>query len=325
MRILVTGSAGFIGRHLLKTLLTAGHEAIGLDIKPQPASLGAFLHCDLLDPRQTTEALRITAPDAVIHLAARTDLMEKNDIEGYAANHRGTRHLIEAMENVASVRRCIFTSTQLVCRVGIIPDGDEDYCPSTLYGESKVRMECLVRERCVMESWCIVRPTTVWGPGMSAHYLRFLRMVQRGRYFHVGRSLLWKSYGYVGNVAHQLLRFVEAPATDVHRRVAYLADYEPTSIREWVNALQREFGARRVFTVPEPPARLLAMLGDHAARLGFANFPFNSFRLSNLLTEYRFDLTETRRICGDLPYTMEEGVRKTVAWVRSLSPDAKST
>lgn len=325
MRILVTGSAGFIGRHLLKTLLTAGHEAIGLDIKPQSASLGAFLPCDLLDPRQTAEALRITAPDAVIHLAARTDLMEKNDIEGYAANHRGTRHLIEAMENVASVRRCIFTSTQLVCRVGIIPDGDEYYCPSTLYGESKVRMECLVRERCVMESWCIVRPTTVWGPGMSAHYLRFLRMVQRGRYFHVGRSLLWKSYGYVGNVAHQLLRFVEAPATDVHRRVAYLADYEPTSIREWVNALQREFGARRVFTVPEPPARLLAMLGDHAARLGFANFPFNSFRLSNLLTEYRFDLTETRRICGDLPYTMEEGVRKTVAWVRSLSPDAKNT
>ena len=325
MRILVTGSAGFIGRHLLKTLLTAGHEAIGLDIKPQSASLGAFLPCDLLDPRQTAEALRITAPDAVIHLAARTDLMEKNDIEGYAANHRGTRHLIEAMENVASVRRCIFTSTQLVCRVGIIPDGDEYYCPSTLYGESKVRMECLVRERCMMESWCIVRPTTVWGPGMSAHYLRFLRMVQRGRYFHVGRSLLWKSYGYVGNVAHQLLRFVEAPATDVHRRVAYLADYEPTSIREWVNALQREFGARRVFTVPEPPARLLAMLGDHAARLGFANFPFNSFRLSNLLTEYRFDLTETRRICGDLPYTMEEGVRKTVAWVRSLSPDAKNT
>lgn len=249
--------------------------------------------------------------------------MEKNDIEGYAANYHGTRHLVEAMASVASVRRCIFTSTQLVCRIGIVPDGDENYCPSTLYGESKVRMERLVRERCATESWCIVRPTTVWGPGMSAHYLRFLRMVQRGRYFHVGRNPLWKSYGYVGNIAHQLLRFVEAPAADVHRRVVYLADYEPMSIRGWVNELQREFGARRVFTVPEPPARLLAKLGDCVARLGFANFPFNSFRLNNLLTEYRFDLTETRRICGNLPYTMEEGIRKTVAWVRSL--DAKNT
>lgn len=323
MRILVTGSAGFIGQHLLKTLLTAGHEAIGLDIKPQPASLGAFLHCDLLDQRQTADTLRIAAPDAVIHLAARTDLTEKNDIEGYATNYHGTRHLVEAMASVNSVRRCIFTSTHLVCRVGIVPDGDEDYCPSTLYGESKVRMERLVRERCALESWCIVRPTTVWGPGMSAHYLRFLRMVQRGRYFHVGRSPLWKSYGYVGNIAHQLLRFVEAPAADVHRRVAYLADYEPTSIREWVDKLQWEFCARRVFTVPEPPARLLAKLGDYVACLGFANFPFNSFRLNNLLTEYRFDLTETRSICGNLPYTMEGGVQKTVAWVRSL--DAKNT
>lgn len=323
MRILVTGSAGFIGQHLLKTLSTAGHKAIGLDVQPQPVSLGAFLHCDLLDSQHTADTLRIAAPDAVIHLAAHTDLVEKNGIEGYAANYQGTRHLVEAMARVASVRRCIFTSTQLVCRVGIVPDGDEDYRPSTLYGKSKVRMERLVRERCTVESWCIVRPTTVWGPGMSAHYLRFLRMVQRGRYFHVGRNPLWKSYGYVGNIAHQFLRFVEAPAADVHRRVAYLADYEPTSIRAWVNELQREFGARRVRTVPEPPARLLAKLGDCVARLGFAHFPFNSFRLNNLLTEYRFDLTETRRICGDLPYTMEEGVRKTVAWVRSL--DDKNT
>ena len=323
MRILVTGSTGFIGQHLIKTLLSVGHEAIGLDIKPQPASLGAFLHCDLLDPRQTADTLKIAAPDAVIHLAARTDLAEKNDIEGYAVNYQGTRHLVEAMTSVASVRRCIFTSTQLVCRVGIVPDGDEDYCPSTLYGESKVRMERLVRERCAVKSWCIVRPTTVWGPGMSAHYLRFLRMVQRSRYFHVGRSPLWKSYGYVGNIAHQLLRFVEAPAADVHHRVAYLADYEPMSIREWVDKLQQEFGARRVFTVPELPARLLAKFGDCVVRLGFANFPFNSFRLKNLLTEYRFDLTETHRICGNLPYTIGEGVRKTVAWVRSL--DAKDT
>lgn len=324
MRVLVTGSAGFIGRHLVKALRAAGHEPIGLDIRAQPAADSETLRCDLLDARQTRDALRRAQPEAVVHLAARTDLAEREDVEGYAVNHHGTRHLALAMEEAGSVRRCIFTSTQLVCRVGYVPKDDEDYCPSTLYGESKVRMEQFVREQCGLESWCIVRPTTVWGPGMSAHYVRFLRMVRGGFYFHVGDGPLWKSYGYVGNVVHQLVRLVEVPAAKMHRRVLYVADYDLTSIREWVNGLQREFGARRVLTVPELPARLLAKLGDCATKIGFANFPFNSFRLKNLLTEYRFDLAATRSLCGELPYAKEHGIQETVAWVRSLDADGDS-
>ena len=317
MRVLVTGSAGFIGQHLIDTLRAARHEPVGLDVRPHPANGCEVLHCDLLDEQRTRAALRRTRPEAVVHLAARTDLAEREGVEGYAANHCGTRHLVGAMQE-AGVRRCIFASTQLVCRVGHVPTGDEDYCPSTFYGESKVRVERFVREHCALDSWCIVRPTTVWGPGMSAHYLRFLRMLRRGRYFHVGRRPLRKSYGYVGNVAHQLLRLVELPAAEMHRRVLYVADYEPMSIREWVNGLQREFGAPRVPTVPELPARWLAKLGDLVIKIGFADFPFSSFRLNNLLTEYRFDLAATRQLCGELPYAKEQGIRETVAWVRSL-------
>ena len=322
MRILVTGSAGFIGQHLIETLRAAGHEAVGLDVRPHSVPDCETLRCDLLDERQTRDALRQAQPEGVVHLAARTDLAERRDIEGYAANHLGTRHLVAAMQEAGCVRRCVFASTQLVCRLGHVPTGDEDYCPYTLYGESKVRMERCIREQCLLDSWCIVRPTTVWGPGMSAHYLRFLRMVRRGRYFHVGARPLRKSYGYVGNVAHQLLRLVEAPAAEVHRRVLYVADYEPMSIREWVDGLQREFGAPRVRTMPELPARWLARAGDGVIKIGFADFPFNSFRLDNLLTEYRFDLEPTRRLCGDLPYAMEQGIRDTVAWVRSLDDEA---
>ena len=317
MKVLVTGSAGFIGQHLLDALRAAGHEPVGLDVRPHPAPGCEVLHCDLLDKQRTRDALRRAQPEAVVHLAARTDLAERESVEGYAANHCGTRHLVRAMQE-ADVRRCIFASTQLVCRVGHVPTGDEDYCPSTFYGESKVRVERFVREHCALDSWCIVRPTTVWGPGMSAHYLRFLRMLRRGRYFHVGRRPLRKSYGYVGNVAHQLLRLVELPAAEMHRRVLYVADYEPMSIREWVNGLQREFGAPRVPTVPELPAWWLAKLGDLAIKIGFADFPFSSFRLNNLLTEYRFDLAATRQLCGELPYAKEQGIRETVAWVRSL-------
>ena len=47
---------------------------------------------------------------------------------------------------------------------------------------------------------------------MSPHYQRFLRMIQRGHYFHVGNNPLWKSYGYIDNTTFQYLRLLEAPA-----------------------------------------------------------------------------------------------------------------
>jgi hypothetical protein len=52
---------------------------------------------------------------------------------------------------------------------------------------------------------------------------------------------------------------------------------------------------------------------------GFSTFPFNSFRLRNILTQYRFDLQDTRAICGPLPFTMHEGVAQTAAWFTALT------
>ena len=321
MKVLVTGSSGFIGQHLCRTLASAGHDVVGLDSRPpgNRSLRSIFRQCDILDGRRVEDVMRSCEPDAVAHLAARTDLEERNDIEGYSVNDVGTLHLIDAMGKVGSVRRCIFTSTQLVCRVGYVPVDHVDFCPSTLYGESKVLMEKLVRERSGgVPVWCIVRPTTVWGPGMSGHYQRFFRMVARGRYFHVGRSPLMKSYGYVGNVAHQYRKFIEAPAERIHEGTFYLADYQPVSLRDWVDGFQREFGAGRIPSLPEGLAHLAAKAGDVMNFLGFRNFPFNSFRLGNILTEYQFDLAATERICGDLPCTVEQGIKETVRWMHSL-------
>ena len=321
MRVLVTGSSGFIGQHLCRALLSAGHDVVGLDMAaPENRSPRLlFRKCDLLDGDHVEDVMRSCKPDAVAHLAARADLAEKKNIEGYSVNNLGTLHLMEAMHGAGSVRRCIFTSTQLVCRLGYVPDGPRDFCPSTLYGESKMLMENLVRERSGgVPSWCIVRPSTVWGPGMSEHYQRFLRMVSQGRYFHVGRNPIRKSYGYVGNVAHQYRKLIEAPAERIHEGVFYLADYQPISLRHWVDGFQREFGARRIPTLPEGLARLAARAGDLLNRLGFRNYPFNSFRLGNVLTESRVDLAATERICGSLPYTVEQGITETVRWMLSL-------
>jgi hypothetical protein len=42
-----------------------------------------------------------------------------------------------------------------------------------------------------------------------------------------------------------------------------------------------------------------------------------SFRLNNLLTDMIHDTRPLRAVCGDVPYSMEDGVRLTCEWLRS--------
>lgn len=274
-----------------------------------------FELCDLNDFEIISKLVKHHSPDAILHLAARTDLDGKT-LQAYATNIGGVENLIGAIKESTSVKRCVFTSSQLVCPVDYKPINDLDYNPTTLYGESKVFTERIVRNNNGGDTtWCIARPTTIWGPGMSAHYQRLFRLIKKRRYFHVGRRKLYKSYGYVGNTVYQYLRFLEAPAEDINRKVFYVADYEPLSLREWVNYFADGMGAKRPMTIPNNIAKLFGIIGDLINLSGFAAFPYNSFRLKNVLTEYHFDLSDTEMICGPLPYEVNDGIKETLSWL----------
>ena len=318
MKALVTGSSGFIGHALVRRLKAAGWEVAGLD--KQPGAATDFM-CDILDTTRRREMVQAVSPDAIVHLAARIDLDEKTNLAGYAANIEGVQNLVAAVRLTPSIKRVIWTSSQLVCRVGYVPRNETDYTADTLYGQSKVRSEQIVRESDgAGREWCLARPTTVWGPGMSSHYQRFLRMIQRGHYFHVGNNPLWKSYSYIENIVFQYERLLEAPAETVQRKTFYLADYKPIDLIAWSDTFQRAFGSRPIPHMPISVARMLAYCGDAVNALGAKNFPFNSFRLNNVLTQYQFDLKPTAAVCGPLPFNMEQGVAETTAWLRAISP-----
>ena len=317
MKVLVTGSSGFVGQALVRRLKAAGWEVAGLD--KGSGATSSYL-CNILDAARLTETVRQFSPDALVHLAARTDLDEKTTLAGYAANIEGVQNLVAAVRLTPSIKRAIWTSSQLVCRVGYVPRDDADYTADTLYGRSKIRTEQIVREQDgAGRDWCLVRPTTVWGPGMSPHYQLFLRMIQRGHYFHVGKKPLWKSYSYIENITFQYMRLLEAPADLIHRKTLYLADYEPIDLLAWCDAFQRAFQSRSIPHVPLGLARTMAYCGDAVNAIGVRNFPFNSFRLNNVLTQYRFDTKALEAICGPLPYTMEQGVVETAAWLREIT------
>ena len=325
-KILVTGSAGLIGAALIDDLVKQGMVVGGLDRNPVRGSNDAAANytCDMLDRARLAACVSEFAPDAIVHLAARTDVDGK-ELNGYAANIEGVSNLVEAIRATPSVTRCIWTSTQLVCRVGHVPADALDYQPDTVYGQSKVRGEQIVRASDgAGREWCLVRPTTVWGPGVNLHYQGFLKLVKLGLYFHVDPGPLYKSYGYIGNITHQYVRLLQAPAAIIQGRTLYLADYSPIDLVSWCNAFQRSFGSRRIPVMPKILVRLLASTGDVLGQLGMRRVPFNSFRLKNMLTQYQFDMGETEAICGPLPYTIDDGVRITADWINRHSERNRS-
>lgn len=72
MRILVTGAKGMIGSHLVKGLLDAGHEVVGLDRSSDKSCGGKYFHhmVDLADKETLYTIMEEYKPDRVIHLAA---------------------------------------------------------------------------------------------------------------------------------------------------------------------------------------------------------------------------------------------------------------
>ena len=284
--------------------------------KHQHASL--WRQVDICNSEALAEAVRQFSPEVVLHFGARTDL-EGRRIGDYEANIKGVEALIASLSVLPALKRVVFASSRLVCRIGYQPLHEADYCPSTPYGESKVIGEQLVRSRTasIPAPWLIVRPTSIWGPWFEEPYKTFFMSVIKGRYVHPGKEPIYKSFGYVGNTVHQIQRLLEAPAADVSERTFYLADYPPIEVGRLAEAIQQAAGTARIRRVPPGVLRLAAGVGDVLKYLGMQNPPLTSFRLDNLLTPMVHDLESLSRIVGDLPYSMEEGVRHTVDWLRS--------
>jgi UDP-glucose 4-epimerase len=127
MRVLVVGGAGYIGSHMVKMLLGAGHEVITLDNLSsghRDAVLGGtFVEGDLADPACLAQVFKQHQPEAVMHFASYIQVGEsvrKPDIY-YRNNVTNTLNLLDAMLQF-EVKKFIFSSTAAVF-------GEPDYVP----------------------------------------------------------------------------------------------------------------------------------------------------------------------------------------------------
>jgi nucleoside-diphosphate-sugar epimerase len=174
MRILVTGSSGWLGRFLVPALREAGHEPVGLDVVPGATT---DIVGSVADRAVVERAVFDRGVEAIVHGGA----LHKPDIVRFPAqafvdvNVTGTLNLLEVAK-AAGHDRFVFTSTTSLMISDAIRREDGDaavwlderhgpLAPRNIYGATKLAAEALCRVAHLTDGLaCIVLRTSRFFP-----------------------------------------------------------------------------------------------------------------------------------------------------------------
>lgn len=312
-RILVTGGSGFIGTNLVEFYLQKGIDVINFDIAP-PLNYHhrtQWEAVDLLDLKKLQDKLLHYNPTHIVHLAARTDL-GGTSLDAYNVNTVGTENLIAASRTAKNLEKILFASTMLVCKTGHIPATHDEYNPTTIYGESKVRMEQFIKSSQLACQYNIVRPTSIWGPWFQTPYKDFFDTVYRKRFINIAKRACNKTYGFVLNSVYQIDKILFD--NSINGRTFYIGDSPSLNIAEWADEIATQMGYNKPKQLPYNVFRVMAIFGD-TIKIAGINFPLTSFRLKNMTTDNVIRLDDLIQVTGPTPYTTKEGIGITLKWL----------
>jgi UDP-glucose 4-epimerase len=222
MRILVTGGAGFIGKHLVKSLIERGNLVTIFDNFSNAEknsvsflmNMGAkIIKGDITKLEDITNATN--EHDIVVHLAAKISVEEsiKNPSETFHINVDGTRNVLIACEK-NHIKKLVVASSAAVYgegMPGLKLTEESKMKPISPYGQSKVKMEQEIKEF-VSEhkiNYIILRFFNIYGIGQTSEYsgviTKFMERIAQNKSLEIfGDGLQTRDFVAVQDVIYSI-------------------------------------------------------------------------------------------------------------------------
>lgn len=328
MQTLVTGGAGFTGRHLVESLMKEGHGVTAIDL-PGPAfdrlsESGARAEvCDLCGNGDDLARL-CEGKDTVFHVAALASPWGRREAF-FKVNVNGTENVIRACRK-AGVKRLVAVSSTAAVFDGYTPhvrvDESLPYPTRFLsaYGETKSMAERLVLAANGKNLETVaIRPHVIWGPRDTTFLGRLSTHAQAGPIMHVGGGLTETDTTYVENLVDALI--LAAGSDRAPGNAYFITNGEPMLYRDLINRLLQIMGF-------DPPRGSIPK-GMAYALGGLCEAAWNIFRIERepVLTRYKvaelihthtYNIDRARHDLGYAPrVSTDEGFERVAAWVKT--------
>jgi nucleoside-diphosphate-sugar epimerase len=276
VKVLLAGASGAIGRPLVRRLVAAGHDVVGLTRRPErarevDAAGGRGVVCDVIDRAATLALADEVRPDVVMDQT--TALPQRYDprkmwkfYEGMVdLRLRGTPNLVEAAQRTEA--RIAFQSVAFMYAPNgngrLATEDDPPYEEGAPFPWDLALPAIIALERRVLDlGGLVLRYGMFYGPG--THFAEGGQMhhdVRKRRMPIVGGGHGTFSFVHVEDAAAATVLALERGTTGILNVV----DDEPIAMREWVPAYARAIGASRPLRVPAWPVRRMMPLATHWA------------------------------------------------------------
>jgi nucleoside-diphosphate-sugar epimerase len=279
MNILLTGSNGFLGSHILKTL----------DFPTYTLNRSkSFFNCNLITD---IPSFNIKF-DLVIHAAglAHSNYFSQDDKKIlFDTNVTGTINLLKGLSNTQVPRMFVFISSVSV--YGLTKGKQINELSPLLatdpYGNSKIQAESIITKWCkenhVLLS--ILRLPLIVGNNPPGNLGNMIKAIKKGYYFNIANGKEKKSMVLATDIALYIIKIANFGG------VYNLTDGVHPTFHQLSNAISNCFNQRKVRNMPLLFAKTLAKIGDIFGPI----FPLNSNKLYKITSTLTFDDSKARK------------------------------